>query len=178
MNIQLLFFVYKEALCLINIMATIILACDDDGTIGKDNQLPWRIPNDLKWFRLNTYGQACVMGYNTWMSLKEKTLKDRLNIVLWRKGRLRAKQNLYFCNTLEDAKSIAENRHLFIIGGAKTIEKYGHEASRWIITHVHGSFDGDVHVSIPHDSLNKIWQSKLQKHKQIEYDFAIYKKRL
>src|SRR5918999_795869 len=62
-----------------------IVAVDQNGAIGKGGGLPWHYPADMKFFKQQTMGHACVMGYRTWRSLK-KPLKERLNIVLSRKS--------------------------------------------------------------------------------------------
>ncbi len=72
-------------------MANIIglVAVDRNRAIGRKGALPWHYAADMKFFRQQTTGHACVMGYRTWLSLK-KPLKDRLNIVLSRSSEIAA----------------------------------------------------------------------------------------
>ena len=65
-----------------------IVAVDRNGAIGKGGKLPWHYSADMKFFKQTTMGNACVMGYNTWLTLK-KPLPNRLNIVLSRKAEIR-----------------------------------------------------------------------------------------
>lgn len=60
---------------------SMIVAASENNVIGVDNELPWRLPDDLKFFKQNTLGKPVVMGKNTWISLG-KPLPGRLNIVI------------------------------------------------------------------------------------------------
>lgn len=67
---------------------SIIVACDNKGGIGKDNKIPWRISEDLKYFRIITSNalpnmiNAVIMGRKTWESIGSKPLKNRINIIV------------------------------------------------------------------------------------------------
>lgn len=63
-------------------MLTLIAARDRNGAIGKNNEIPWRAPEDLAFFQRETTGGAIVMGRRTWDSLPVKPLKNRLNLVV------------------------------------------------------------------------------------------------
>ena len=63
-------------------MLTLIAARDRNGAIGKNNDIPWRAPEDLAFFQRETTGGAVVMGRRTWESLPVRPLKNRLNLVV------------------------------------------------------------------------------------------------
>ncbi|MTD99437.1 dihydrofolate reductase [Paracoccus sp. YIM 132242] len=63
-------------------MLTLIAARDRNGAIGKNNDIPWRAPDDLAFFQRETTGGAVIMGRRTWDSLPVKPLKNRLNLVV------------------------------------------------------------------------------------------------
>lgn len=63
-------------------MISLIVARARNGAIGKDNDIPWHVPEDLAMFKRETLGGAIIMGRNTWDSLPFKPLKNRLNIVV------------------------------------------------------------------------------------------------
>lgn len=65
-------------------MITLVVARARNGAIGKDGDIPWHAPEDLKMFQAETMGGAIIMGRNTWDSLPFKPLKGRLNIVISR----------------------------------------------------------------------------------------------
>lgn len=134
-------------------MINIIFACNDDGVIGKDNQLPWKCKDDLKFFKYMTLQNTVIMGLNTFYSL-ESPLKDRLNIVVTSKAEQLNKQyclqNLIFVETLEHAISYAKskNNEIFIIGGKRIIEQSLAFANNIFRTLIHKNVDGNtVNVS-------------------------------
>lgn len=63
-------------------MITLIVARAENGAIGRDGDIPWHLPEDLKVFQRETLGGALIMGRNTWESLPVKPLSKRLNIVV------------------------------------------------------------------------------------------------
>ncbi|MCO6381303.1 dihydrofolate reductase [Oceanicola sp. 502str15] len=63
-------------------MLSLIVARDRNGAIGKDGDIPWRAPDDLRFFKRETLGGAVVMGRKTWESLPVRPLVDRLNLVV------------------------------------------------------------------------------------------------
>lgn len=65
-------------------MISLVVARARNGAIGKDNQIPWHIPEDLRMFQRETLGSAIIMGRLTWDSLPFKPLKSRMNIVVSR----------------------------------------------------------------------------------------------
>lgn len=60
----------------------IIVAIAQHGAIGRQNELLWHIPEDLKYFKEITTGHPVIMGWNTWLSLPKRPLPNRLNIIL------------------------------------------------------------------------------------------------
>ena len=67
---------------------SIVVAASEDNAIGKDNQLLWKLPNDMKFFKNLTWGMPVVMGRKTFESIGSKALPGRLNIVLTREVNL------------------------------------------------------------------------------------------
>lgn len=67
-------------------MITLIAARAKGSAIGKDGDMPWHLPEDLKFFMRETMGGAVIMGRRTWDSLPVKPLKNRLNIVVTSQG--------------------------------------------------------------------------------------------
>jgi dihydrofolate reductase len=65
-------------------MLTLIVARGRDGAIGKNNTIPWRLPQDLAFFQRETIGGAIIMGRLTWESLPVRPLKNRINILVSR----------------------------------------------------------------------------------------------
>lgn len=114
-----------------------IVAVDKKGAIGKQGKLPWHYSSDLKFFKSQTVGHACVMGYRTWESLK-RPLPNRLNIVLSRERIVETSAGVILLRSPEEALSLAPylNCDLFIIGGAQVFAAFAHAIERWIVTEV------------------------------------------
>lgn len=125
----------------------IIAAVSENGVIGKDGDIPWYFPEDLKHFKQKTMGFPVIMGSSTYRSLPEdfKPLPGRKNIVLTRSG-IDIDESVAVANSLGEAWSIAEEHgdKAFIIGGATVYEQTLSEADKLVITRIHEEFDGDT----------------------------------
>ncbi len=126
----------------------IVAAVSENGVIGKDGDIPWHFPEDLKHFRETTMGYPVVMGSSTYRSLPRdyRPLPGRKNIVLTRSG-IEAPESVEVANSLDEAWSIAEETgkgKVFIIGGASIYEQVLPDADRMILTEIHQEYDGDT----------------------------------
>lgn len=120
-----------------------IVAVDRNGAIGKGGQLPWHYSSDLRFFRQQTTGHACVMGYKTWLTLK-KPLPGRLNIVLSRRSEIASLPSLLVFRDKLEVLSLLPylSCDLFIIGGLQIYETFLAEISRWIVTEIPLAIEG------------------------------------
>lgn len=120
-----------------------IVAVDRQRAIGKGGTLPWHYSADLKFFKSQTVGNACVMGYRTWESLK-RPLPGRLNIILSRSENVEPQAGVILLRDRHTILSLAPylNRDLFIIGGAKVFSAFSQDINRWIVTEVPLTVDG------------------------------------
>jgi dihydrofolate reductase len=125
----------------------IIVAMTDKRIIGKGNELPWHLPEDLKHFKRQTSGQTVIMGENTYHSIG-KPLPDRNNIVI--SPDMRSEESLTVCRDLDEALSKAHNfgKKIFIIGGAYTYEHALPYADYLYISHLKKDYEGDVYFPI------------------------------
>lgn len=145
-------------------IATIIVAFDDNYVIGNKNSIPWHIPEDLSNFKKLTTNNVCVMGRNTWESLPNKfrPLPNRKNIVVsskyWTAPDL-FMNSLGDCSNSLDVFSVADfdgamniclnlfdDKEIFIIGGSQLFKESldSKFIKKMIITHVKGKYEGDV----------------------------------
>lgn len=120
-----------------------IVAVDRQRAIGKGGSLPWHYSADLKFFKSQTTGAACVMGYRTWASLK-RPLLNRLNIVLSRSRNVEPQAGVI---ALRDKLSLLSLSpylacDLFIIGGAQVFSAFSQEIEKWIVTEVPLTIEG------------------------------------
>lgn len=127
-------------------MIHLIVAVSENGVIGKDGELPWVIPSDMKRFRELTLGNTVIMGSNTFRSIG-RALPNRQNIVLTR-GRLRIDTDAVWCHNLEEALAKAETSEIFIIGGAELYKEALPYIDRAHVTVVHTTCEGDTYFDI------------------------------
>ena len=134
----------------------LIYARARNGVIGKDNQMPWHLPEDLAHFKRVTLGQPVIMGRKTWDSLpaRFRPLPGRLNIVVtrqtdWRSdGALRAasiEDAMRLCGDVPDA---------WIMGGAEIYRQAEPLASTAVVTEIDADFEGDAFAP----TLSPAWQ--------------------
>jgi dihydrofolate reductase len=126
-------------------MISIIVAVSDDLGIGKDNELLWHIPEDLKRFKRITTGKTVLMGKKTWDSLPRRPLPGRTNIVLT-DIRGETFEGAITAYSIEDAISGCDNNdEIFIIGGGSIYKQFMPRADRLYITHVHCTAPADIY---------------------------------
>lgn len=158
-------------------MVTLIAAVSSNGVIGQNNHLPWKLPFDLKWFKLHTTNAAIIMGRKTYESIKSKPLPNRLNIVLSRKNKSPpCQKNVIWCSGLGEAINAAGNMNVFVIGGGDIFRqallcKY---IDRMIITRVFINIEGEdcTELALP-KYFKTIYQSKKMKQNGINFQFEI-----
>lgn len=120
-----------------------IVAIDKNNAIGKGGRLPWHYSSDLRFFKQQTTGNACVMGHHTWLALN-KPLPQRLNIVLSRKSDIDARESLIVMRNKPAVLSLMPylSCDLYIIGGAQVYGEFLNEIDKWIVTNVPQEVDG------------------------------------
>jgi dihydrofolate reductase len=120
-----------------------IVAVDKQGAIGKGGRLPWHYSADLKFFKSQTTGNACVMGYRTWASIK-RPLPNRLNIILSRTRDVEPQPGVILLRDRGAVLSLAPylNCDLFIIGGAEVFLAFSQAIDKWIVTEVPLTVEG------------------------------------
>lgn len=149
---------------------------DKHNAIGKNNQLPWHLPDDLKFFKRTTLGKPVLMGRKTYESLG-KPLKDRLNIVLSTDENLLLPEGVLIFNNLEAALHKLESENTdeaFIIGGGKVFAETMNDIDRLYITHVDTVVDGaDVFFPhVDHTQWKAEWEEKHIADEKHAFDFT------
>ena len=126
-------------------MITIIAAIAKNNALGKDNDLIWHLPADLKRFKKVTTGHYILMGRNTFESIG-KPLPNRTSVIVTRNENY-FKDGCLIANSIEGALEIAKNeQHVFIIGGAQVYKEAMAKnlVDQLDITLVHKDFEADV----------------------------------
>lgn len=147
-----------------------IVAVDRNGAIGKGGKLPWHYSADMKFFKETTMGNACVMGHNTWLTLK-KPLPNRLNIVLSRKADIEPQESVMVLRDVESVLSTAKNLKcdLFVIGGEQVYRSFLPYIEKWIVTEVPLAVEG-ADTFVPENYLEGF---RLTESKTIEKDLSV-----
>ncbi|HKQ29778.1 MAG TPA: dihydrofolate reductase [Burkholderiales bacterium] len=124
-------------------MLSLIVAMAENGVIGRDNSLPWRLPADLKHFRETTMGHPIIMGRKNYQSIG-RPLPGRTNIVVTRERDFTAPGCLVV-HSIEDALDAAHaDTEPFIVGGAELYAQTLANVGRLYLTLVHAEVNGDV----------------------------------
>ena len=124
-------------------MITLIVAVADSGVIGRDNGLPWHLPEDLKRFKRLTLGKPIVMGRRTFDSIG-KPLPDRQNIVVTRDPNYRPGGVSVVHDPDAALRAAGAAPEIMVIGGAELFRVFLPRAGRIHLTRVHGDIAGDV----------------------------------
>lgn len=164
-------------------MINLIVAINKDNVIGKDNQLPWGLSNDLKYFKKITTNNTVVMGRKTYESIG-KALPNRKNIVISRDKSLKYKDAEIMHSQIELLKYSYEypNENIFIIGGAEIYKLFLPYTNKLFITMIEDEVEGDTFF--PEFKNNFKLENESEIHKEIDkvsgkemtYKFTIWRK--
>jgi len=122
---------------------SLIVAMTADRVIGKNNKMPWDLPEDLKHFRTLTLDKTVIMGRKTWESLG-RPLPRRRNLVVSRRLTAPPPGTELFSSPLEALETAGEEEEVFIIGGAEIYRQTLDRADRLYISRVEGCYEGDT----------------------------------
>ena len=125
---------------------SLLVAASENNVIGKDNKLPWHLPNDLKYFKNLTWGMPILMGRKTFESIG-KALPGRKSIVITRNNDWQ-REGVEVVHSIEEAIQKAEGygvKEIFVIGGAEIFKTALPVGNRIYLTRIHHNFDGDVY---------------------------------
>ena len=124
-------------------LVSLVVAMSENRVIGRDNDLPWRLPADLAHFKRLTLGKPIIMGRKTYESIG-RPLPGRQNIVLTRDATFQA-PGCDICLDLDQAMAAAgDAEEVMIIGGGALYETLLERADRIYLTEVHADIEGDT----------------------------------
>ena len=125
---------------------SLVVAASENNVIGKNNQLLWHLPKDMKFFKNVTWAMPVIMGRKTFESMGSKPLNGRKNIVITRQTGWKA-NGVEVANGVDDAISIAaasNYKEVFVIGGGEIYMLAFEKANKIYMTRVHTEIDGDA----------------------------------
>lgn len=164
-------------------LISMIAAMGSNRVIGKDNDIPWHLPDDFNYFKSTTKGHCVIMGRKNWESLPPRfqPLPDRTNIVITRQKDYRAEGAIVVSSLAEALELSAQKNEpeTFIIGGGEIYRMGLSLANRIYLTEINGEFDGQV--TFPELNIAE-WKEVSRNHHTTDekhkytFDFVIYEK--
>ena len=160
---------------------SLIVAVGNDNVMGLNNQLPWRLPADLKYFKAVTNGHHIIMGRKTFDSLG-KPLPNRINVVITRQNNFAA-EGVEVFNNIDDAIALVKKNNeteAFIIGGSEIFKQSMQQCNRMYITRIHHSFEGDTFFPEINNGEWKLVKSETHQPDEknlYSYTFEVYERR-
>lgn len=155
---------------------SVLVAVAENGVIGKDNQLLWKLSDDLKLFKKRTLDHVVIMGRKTFDSIG-RPLPARTNIVISRNPQL-VIEGATVAPSLEEALRLAEaattKDEIFIIGGQKIYELAAPYTTRLYLTRVNAAPEGDAFFDLtPYNNWEIVDSVHFERSAKNEYDFEI-----
>ncbi len=156
---------------------SLILAVADNGVIGRNGGLPWRLGGDLRRFRKLTMGHPLIMGRKTFEAIG-KPLDGRDSIVVTRGAASFAGPSdwVFAAQSFEEALALAKARarargvsEAFVIGGSELFSLALPYATRIYLTRVHGSPEGDVRWEPPREGWAEAFRERRERSERDEY---------
>ena len=161
-------------------MISIIVAVAENNAIGKNNELLWHLPEDLKKFKSLTSGHRIIMGRNTFLSLPKRPLPNRTSIVITDIPD-EVFEGCIMVHSVEEAISLCpEDEESFVIGGGSIYRQFMAYATKLYYTKVHAVFEADTFFPKVEPGLwDLISEEKHLKDEAnpVGYSFLVYEKR-
>ena len=128
-------------------MFSLIAAVAKNNCIGKNNKIPWNVPEDFQYFKKMTLGKTCVMGQATFESILGylgKPLPGRQTVVITMNKEYRAPEGVRVLHSLDDVFEQLKNEDVYICGGASIYRQTVNRVDTLYITEIDQSPDGDT----------------------------------
>ena len=159
-------------------LISLIVAAASNNAIGRNNELLWHLPIDLKFFKNTTWALPVIMGRKTFESVGSKPLTGRTNIIISRQVDLiSAYDNVWFAKSLDDALELAkklETKEIMIAGGAQIYEQAMPIANRIYLTRVHVNLEADAFFpAFSADEWNLTRSNDFEADEKHAYSFSI-----
>ncbi|MGP7815969.1 dihydrofolate reductase [Niallia sp. 01092] len=162
-------------------MISLIVAMDQNNVIGYKNELPWHLPEDLKYFKKVTTGHPIVMGRKTRDSIG-RNLPNRENVILTKNEQFKC-EDCTILHSMEELKAWSETKNeeeIFIIGGAEIFKETLNIADRLYITKIDEAYQGDTYFpDLDWSNWKIISEEKGIKDEKnnVDYTFFIYERK-
>lgn len=152
----------------------LVVAYSENRVIGRDNDLPWRLPSDLAHFKRTTMGQPIIMGRKTWESLG-RPLPGRPNLVISRNTDYVAQGASVFASFADALAACEDQPSVCVIGGAQIFSDALPLADEVVATEIHAQVEGDVFFPLlPGDEWDEQERQPQPEENGYQYDFVVY----
>ncbi len=162
---------------------SLIVAASENNVIGKNNTLPWHLPEDMKFFKDTTMGHCVIMGRKNFDSIPDRfrPLSGRTNIIVTRQKDFHA-DGIVIAYSIEEALKVAEknnDQECFIIGGGEIFKQSMNLCDKIYLTRIHKYIEGDIFF--PEIDMNE-WKETLRRDMKADeknphdYSFIEYEK--
>lgn len=160
---------------------SLVVAASDNHAIGKDNQLLWHLPKDMRFFKNTTWALPILMGRKTFESLGNKVLPGRMNIIITRQAN-KEYEGAKVVTSLEQAMELAKQNdynELMVIGGGEIYQMAMPLANTIYLTRVHTSIEGDTYFpAIGAEWMLESSEPQLADEKHaFDFDFEIWQRK-
>jgi len=154
---------------------SLIVAAAENGTIGKDGKMPWRLPAESAYFRQTTRGHPVITGRRNYQAMG-RPLPDRLNVVITRQTDIKVPPEVKVVHSLEAAlrlPEVAAAAEVFVIGGQQIYEQAMPIADKLYLTIVHAEIAGDTFFKYDPSVWREVFSERHEADEENKYAFTI-----
>jgi len=156
-------------------LLSMIVAAAENGVIGKDGKMPWRLPAESAYFRQTTLGHPVITGRKNYEAMG-RPLPDRLNVVITSQSDYKVPNEVEVVHSLEEALSLPQvkgAKEAFVIGGQQIYEAAMPRTDKLYVTIVHALIDGDTFFSYDQAKWKVIWSENHPADPESKYAFTL-----
>lgn len=154
---------------------SLIVAATENGVIGKDGKMPWRLPAESAYFRQTTLAHPVISGRKNYEAMG-RPLPDRLNIVVTRQTDYKLPEGVVLAHSLDEAlnlPAVKDADEVFIIGGAQIYDEAMPLADKLYLTIVHTKIDGDTFFRYEPQQWQLEWSEHHEADSENNYAFTL-----
>jgi dihydrofolate reductase len=155
-------------------LISMIVAMTEEGVIGRDQKLPWHIPEELQYFRAMTLNKPIVMGLRTFESMGSRPLPHRPNVILTHDENLVSTTCIVLHSVEAVLETLKDYDEIMIIGGASVYKQFLPLASRLYITIIHEAYKGDTYFP----TVNWADWTLKDEHPRLLFTTKVYERRI
>jgi dihydrofolate reductase len=153
---------------------SLIVAIAQNGAIGQAGNLPWKIPEDMRYFKETTLNHVVIMGHKTFLSMNSRLLPNRTNIILTHQA-IKI-PGAIVCHSMEDSLAAAreiEEKEIFVIGGGNIFQQFMPLAERIYLTKVFKDYPEADTFFPDYSQFNQVISQRPSHDDNYKYEFVV-----